>query len=229
MLKATDVSVAYDAAPVVNGVSFEIEQGENVALIGGNGAGKTTLLLAMVGVLPLTSGHLQVEDLHLDKKTITTIRNHVGLVFQNPDDQLFMPSIYDDVAFGPRNMGCSEEKTRQLVEESLSRLGISHLAERSPLKLSGGEKRLAALATVLAMGPETMLFDEPTAFLDPRARRDLSLLLKSLGHGKLIATHDLSFAMDTCSRVLLLQHGKIIANGSTEILQDDELLRNAGL
>jgi cobalt/nickel transport system ATP-binding protein len=230
MLKAIDVSVAYDStACVVDHVSLEIAPGENVALIGGNGAGKTTLLLALVGVLALSGGDLFLEETRIEKKTISALRAHVGMVFQNPDDQLFMPSIYDDVAFGPRNSGVTEEKTRQLVEEALAGLGIGHLADRSPLKLSGGEKRLAALATVLAMGPEYMLFDEPTAFLDPRARRHLMLLMKTLPQGKLIATHDLSFALETCGRVLLLQNGKIIASGDGNLLRDEALLQSAGL
>jgi cobalt/nickel transport system ATP-binding protein len=230
MLRAVDVSVAYaDGTCAVDGVSFTVAEGENIALIGANGAGKTTLLLALVGVLELSGGGLWVGDMHIDKKTLATVRERVGLVFQNPDDQLFMPSIYDDVAFGPRNYGCSEEETRARVEEVLSRLNILPLAHRSPLKLSGGEKRLAALATVLAMRPDYMLFDEPTAFLDPRARRGLAKLIAALPQGKLIATHDLAFAAETCSRVLLLQHGKIVGDGGVEILQDEMQLESAGL
>jgi cobalt/nickel transport system ATP-binding protein len=149
----------------------------------------------------------------------------VALVFQNPEDQLFMPSIYEDLAFGPRNLGLSEEEISRRVEEVMARLGIAGLRDRSPLKLSGGEKRLAALATVLTMEPRVMLFDEPTAFLDPRARRALTALIRELPHTCLVATHDLVFAKEVCSRVILLREGKLAGQGPAEkILGDDKLL-----
>jgi len=157
------------------------------------------------------------------------VRSRIGLVFQNPDDQLFMPSIFEDIAFGPRGFGCGETETTARVGAALSRLGIEHLSERSPLKLSGGEKRLAAIATVLAMNPEFLLFDEPTAYLDPRARRNLATILSDLPQGKLIATHDLAFAAQTCSRVLLLEKGRLVADGGSELLRDITTLEAAGL
>ena len=230
MLAVRDLSVSYpDRENAVNGLSFDIYRGESVALIGANGAGKTTLLFALVGVLKASGGAVSVDGVVFAKKTAAEARRKIGLVFQNPDDQLFMPSIYEDLAFGPRNLGCSDDKTRELAERALSSLGISHIADRSPLKLSGGEKRLAAIAAVLAMNPDYMLFDEPTAFLDPRAKRALAEILASLPQGRLIATHDLSFAEQNCSRVLLLRDGRLAADGGVSILRDERLMRSAGL
>ena len=224
------LSIEYPGgARAIDDVSFSIEAGENVALIGANGAGKTTLLLGLVGVLPPATGEIRAGEIVLNKKTMRDVRSRVGLVFQNPDDQLFMPSIFEDVAFGPRHFGCDEAETAERTDIALSKLGIGHLAERSPLKLSGGEKRLCAIATVLAMNPEFILFDEPVAFLDPRARRTLISILSGLPQGKLIATHDLDFAEKTCTRVLLLQNGKIAADGGKELLSDTFALEAAGL
>ena len=230
MLTVTDLTIEYtDGTRAIDSVCFSIGAGEGVALIGANGAGKTSLLLALVGVLSPKRGDINVGETILNKKTLREIRSRIGMVFQNPDDQLFMPNIFEDVAFGPRSFGCSESETIVRVNAALSRLGIEHLAERSPLKLSGGEKRLAAIATVLAMNPEFLLFDEPTAFLDPRARRNLKAILKDLPQGKLIATHDLAFAEESCSRVLLLQSGKLIADGGSELLRESPTLEAAGL
>ena len=218
-----------DGTRAIDAVGFSIGVGENVALIGANGAGKTSLLLALVGVLQLAGGQIRIDDLSLNKESLREIRSRIGIVFQNPDDQLFMPSIFDDIAFGPRSYGCDEAETTERVETTLSRLGIAHLKTRSALKLSGGEKRLAAIAAVLAMKPELLLFDEPTAFLDPRARRNLVTTLLDLPQSKLIATHDLAFAEALCSRVLLLQNGKIITDGTIELLRDAAVLETAGL
>jgi len=230
LLTITDLTVEYaDGTRAIDAVRFSTGAGENVALIGANGAGKTSLLLALVGVLQPVCGEIRVSETILGKKTLREVRSRIGLVFQNPDDQLFMPSIFEDIAFGPRNFGCGEAETTGRVNAALSRLGIGHLAERSPLKLSGGEKRLAAIATVLAMNPEILLFDEPTAFLDPRARRNLAAVISDLPQGKLIATHDLAFAEETCSRALLLQSGKLVVDGGKELLRDFQTLEAAGL
>jgi cobalt/nickel transport system ATP-binding protein len=212
------------------GVSFEAEARENVALVGANGAGKTSLLLALIGILPLCSGSVCVDGVELDPEDPGELRRKMGLVFQNPEDQLFMPSIYEDLVFGPRNLGLSEERAARRAADALELLGIPHLRDRSPLRLSGGEKRLAAIATVLTMRPEVMLFDEPTAFLDPRARRSLVGALKPLPHTKIIATHDLPFAEQVCARALLLKDGAIRAQGRPEALfSDSALMEECGL
>ena len=230
MLKVNDLEIEYpDGTRAVDGVGFSLEKGENIALIGANGAGKTSLLLSLVGVLQYIGGEIKLGDMLLDKKTLRQFRSKIGMVFQNPDDQLFMPNIYEDAAFGPRSFGCNEEETARRVNTALSKLGIEHLSTRSPLKLSGGEKRLAAISTVLAMEPDILLFDEPTAFLDPRARRNMIHTLKDLPQGKIIATHDTAFASELCTRVLLLQEGKLIADESIDLLHDKERLEAAGL
>ena len=222
MLTVDKLAVAYpDHTRALDGISFHIGEGENVALIGANGAGKTTLLLALVGVLTSAAGSVEVDGIMLDKRTLEQVRSRIGMVFQNPDDQLFMPRIYDDIAFGPRSFGADEEEVSRRVNEALSALHIEHLMERSPLKLSGGEKRAAAIATVLAMRPAVMLFDEPTAFLDPRARRSLMGLMGTLPHTKLIATHDLRFAAETCGRAIVLKDGKLAADGDIHALLSD--------
>ena len=217
------------ASAAVEQVGFTLRPGESAALIGANGAGKTTLLLALVGVVPAITGEIKIGPDVLSKKTLRGFRSRIGLVFQNPDDQLFMPSIYEDVAFGPRSFGCSEAETEARVEGALRALGIAHLRGRSPLKLSGGEKRLCAIATALAMEPEYLLLDEPTAFLDPRARRGLAATLSTLKQGKLIATHDLPFAESACGRVLALRGGRLIADGGPALLRDAAALEAAGL
>jgi len=230
MLKAKELVIEYpDGTRAIDMVSFFLKEGENVAVIGANGAGKTSLLLSLVGVLPLVSGEVYLEEMLLEKKSLRQIRSKIGMVFQNPDEQLFMPNIFEDVAFGPRNFGCDEDETKRRVLTTLSKLGIEHLAERSPLKLSGGEKRLAAISSVLAMEPDVLLFDEPTAFLDPRARRNMIYTLMDLPQGKLIATHDTAFASILCTRVLLLQNGRLVANEGIELLHDKERLEAAGL
>ncbi|MDR0813225.1 MAG: energy-coupling factor ABC transporter ATP-binding protein [Oscillospiraceae bacterium] len=230
MLSVKDLTIEYPGGlRALDGVSFTLPQGENAALIGANGAGKSSLLLSLVGVLPPASGEIAIDGTLLTKKTLRETRKRLQLVFQNPDDQLFMPTIFEDVAFGPRSFGMSEEETLTRVQESLSRLGIAHLKNRSPIALSGGEKRLCAIATVLSLTPEFLLFDEPTAFLDPKARRSLAETLLQLPQGKLIATHDLPFARQTCSRVLLLREGKLLYDGGAEVLEDAALLEEAGL
>ena len=198
-----DWTVTYpDGTIAVDHLNLKIQPGEHLAIIGANGAGKSSLILSMVGVIP-GSGQIHVDGVELNKKNLTEIRKKVGVVFQNPDDQLFLPTIYDDVAFGPRNLGMDEESVRYRVEDRLELLHISHLRNKSALKLSGGEKRMAAMATVLAMKPDVMVFDEPTAFLDPKSRRNLICVLQKLPHTMLIATHDLTFVAEVCPRCIL--------------------------
>jgi cobalt/nickel transport system ATP-binding protein len=240
-IEARSLSAAYNgqaaggSGMVLREIAFAIQAGERVALVGANGAGKTSLLLAMVGILPIASGSLGMGGVELgagpqDKRKLQELRSRVSLVFQDPDDQLFMPSIYEDLAFGPRNMGLSEAEAQSRVDEVLGRLGIGFLRDRSPLRLSGGEKRLAAIAASLTMNPAILLFDEPTAFLDPKARRKLMGILQSLPHTQLIATHDLDFAAAICPRVILLQEGAVFAQGPAEkLLRDGELMDQCGL
>jgi len=230
MIKMEHWSVTYpDGTEAVRDLNLTIASGEKVALIGANGAGKSSLILSLVGVLP-AQGRLEVEGTALSEETLTAIRSQVGVVFQNPDDQLFLPTIYDDIAFGPLNQGLDEETIRHRVEDRLQLLGISHLRNRTALKLSGGEKRMAALATVLAMKPSFMILDEPTAFLDPRARRKLINVLKRLPHTMLIATHDLDFAAKLCSRSIILHRGGLFADGDTgQLLRDAALMERADL
>lgn len=221
MMTLEDWSVSYpDGTVAVSNLDLHLAPGKHLALIGANGAGKSSLILSLVGILPGT-GKAEIGGTLLTKKTVNEVRAKVGVVFQNPDDQLFLPTIYEDVAFGPRNLGLDEATVRNRVEDRLALLGISHLRNRSALKLSGGEKRLAAMATVLAMKPDVMLFDEPTAFLDPKARRNLIRLLKTLPHAMLIATHDLAFALEVCPRSVILKQGRLFAAGATEALLFD--------
>ncbi|MDR0784293.1 MAG: energy-coupling factor ABC transporter ATP-binding protein [Treponema sp.] len=223
MVRLVQVSASYapQTTCVLNDISFRVSKGESVALIGANGAGKTSLLLAITGILPIRRGAVFIDGDELSKRTIRTAQRKTGLVFQNPDDQLFMPRVYDDALFGLLNRGIAEEEADRRVRETLDRLGVGHLADRSPFRLSGGEKRLCALAAVLAMEPEVLLFDEPTAFLDPKARRVLRAIIRSLPHTKLVATHDLDFAQDLCSRALILCSGALAADGDPAALFAD--------
>ncbi len=230
MLTINNLSVVYpDKTKAIDNISFNISDGESVALIGANGAGKTSLIMSVMGVIS-SQGEILVDGIKLNKKTVAEIRNRIGVVFQNPDDQLFMPTIYDDIAFGLRNMGLSEDEVMQRFSSCLALLNIEHLKDKTSLKLSGGEKRMAALATVLVMQPSVMILDEPTAFLDPKARRTLILTLNTLPHTKLIATHDLTFAVETCKRAVLLKSGKVFADGLTvNLLYDKELMDECGV
>lgn len=230
MVNIQDWSVIYpDGTKAIDHLTLHIRSGEHLALIGANGAGKSSLILSLVGVLP-GSGSVSVGGVPLGRETLTQIRTKVGVVFQNPDDQLFLPTIYDDIAFGPRNLGLDEEAVHRRVEDRLELLGISHLRDRTALKLSGGEKRMAAIATVLAMKPSVMVLDEPTAFLDPKARRGLIQVLRSLPHTMLIATHDLAFAAEVCPRSILLRRGTLFADGpSEELLYDAQKMDEAGV
>jgi len=230
MLELHNVTVVYpDKTKAIDDLSFTLNEGENIALIGENGAGKTTLLLAIVGILELANGIININGIQLNKKTVNEFRKQIGLVFQNPDDQLFMPLIYDDIAFGSRNFGLQEEQIKTRVEETVAQLNISHLLNRFSLKLSSGEKRMACIASVLAMNPAILMFDEPTAFLDPKAKRTLVETLIDLKHAKIIATHDMEFAAKVCNRVIVLKDGRIMADGAMSLLHDKELLQNCGL
>lgn len=219
-----------DGNRAINGISFLAGHGEAIGIIGANGAGKSTLLMLLMGVLSHAKGEIIIGDVHLTKKTLPLIRQRLGMVFQNPDDQLFMTTVYDDVAFGPRNYRLDEKEVEGRVLEALERVGILHLKGRAPYKLSGGEKRAAAIASVLSLQPDVLIMDEPTAALDPKSRRKIIELLKSFNHTKIITSHDLDMIRETCKRILVIKEGKIEADGeTTEILSNAELLDRCGL
>jgi cobalt/nickel transport system ATP-binding protein len=208
-----------DGSPALNEVSLEIREGERVALVGANGAGKSTLLLHLNGTLPSSS--VRVCGLPATGANLKTIRQKVGLVFQDPDDQLFCPTVFEDVAFGPRNLGLAADDVRLRVEEALRSVGLQGFQERSAFHLSVGQKKRAALATVLAMRPEIVVLDEPSSNLDPRVRRELIGLLKALPGTLIVATHDFGLARQLCPRAVVLSKGKIAGDGETESLLTD--------
>lgn len=219
-----------DGTTALSGVSFLIRHGESVAFVGANGAGKSTLLMHLNGCLVPRGGEVRIGDFPLTPGTLSDVRRTVGMVFQDPDDQLFMPTVYDDVAFGPLNLGLPQEEVGARVLSALATVGCESLRERPPYKLSGGEKRAVAIATVLAMSPSILVMDEPTSNLDPRARRQFIDLLRTFEHTKIIASHDLDMVMDLCERTIVLQQGKIRVDGSTrEIFSDDQLLEECHL
>ncbi|MCE5243259.1 MAG: ABC transporter ATP-binding protein [Syntrophobacteraceae bacterium] len=226
IVEVKDLQYTYpDGNPALRGISFRITHGESVGIIGANGAGKSTLLLHLNGYLIPEAGTVRIGDFPLTRKTLEYVRRTVGMVFQDPDDQLFMPVVYDDVAFGPLNLGLPPEEVDQRVAEALETVGASHLRERPPYRLSGGEKRAVAIASVLSMSPSILVMDEPTSNLDPRARRQLIGLLRTFEHTRIIATHDLDMVLDLCSRTMILKEGRLAADGPTlEILQNDALL-----
>lgn len=230
-IEAKELHYQYpDGHKAVNGLSFLIGHGESVGIIGANGAGKSTLLMLLMGVLFPLAGEVRVGDVPVTKKALPLIRKSLGLVFQDPDDQLFMTTVYDDVAFGPRNYSLSEEEVERRVNEALSKVGILHLKERAPFKLSGGEKRAAAIAAVLSMQPDVLIMDEPTAALDPKSRRRVMGLLKGFEHTKIITSHDLDMVLEVCGRVIVIKDGKIAADGDAkDILLNAELLDQCAL
>lgn len=219
-----------DGTAAVRGISFRIHHGESVAVVGANGAGKSTLLLHLNGSLTPQGGTVRIGDFPLTRETLPEIRRTVGMIFQDPDDQLFMPTVAEDVAFGPLNLGLPPEEVEQRVRQALARVGVEHLRDRPPHRLSGGEKRAVSIATVLAMSPDILVLDEPSANLDPRARRLLIELLASFRHTKIIATHDLDLVLDLCPRTIVLKEGRIMADGPTgTIFDDDQLLADCHL
>lgn len=219
-----------DGQTAIKNISFIIRHGESVGIIGANGAGKSTLLMLLMGILFPKEGEVLVGDVHVTKKTLPMIRQRLGMVFQNPEDQLFMMTVYDDIAFGPRNYKLDEKEVESRVMEALEMVGIPHLRDRAPFKLSGGEKRSAAIASVLSMQPDVLIMDEPTSALDPKSRRKLINLLKSFEHTKIITSHDLDMVLETCSRVIVIKNGEVAADGAaSKILTDGELLDNCGL
>ncbi|MEJ5241748.1 MAG: ABC transporter ATP-binding protein [Anaerolineales bacterium] len=229
-IEVSDLKFSYpDGHVALRGVSFHIAPGEKVALVGPNGAGKSTLLLHLNGLLR-GEGRITVCGLSLTTENLVRVRRMVGLVFQNPEDQLFSPTVFDDVAYGPIYQGLEEAEVRQRVAQALEAVGMSHYAERVSHHLSIGEKKRVAIASVLSMRPEVLVLDEPTAGLDPRARRTLIRLLRNLDMTMLISTHDLAMVRELLPRTLVMDEGRIIADGPTqEILADRSLLESHGL
>ena len=224
-LRVHDLKFSYpDGTEALRGVSFEVAQGEAVALVGANGAGKSTLLHHLNGYLTSVQGEVRVGTTPVTRKTATAVRRSVGMVFQDSDDQLFMPTVAEDVAFGPLNSGMAPDEVMPCIDAALERVGMSHLRDRPPYRLSAGEKRLVAIATVLVMRPDILVMDEPSSNLDPRARRRLIELLCSFDHARIIATHDLELAVEVCSRVIVIDAGRVVADGRTADLLDDESL-----
>lgn len=231
IVEARDLGYTYpDGHQALHGVSFSVHHGEAVAVIGGNGAGKSTLLQHLNGFLRASSGEVLIGEMPVTHATLPQVRRTVGSVFQYPDDQLFMPTVYEDVAFGPLNMGLPPDEVERRVCAALDTVGAGQLAARPPYRLSGGEKRMVAIAGVLAMEPSILVLDEPSDSLDPAARRRLINLLRSFSHTRIIATHDLDLVLDLCSRVLVMQGGRIEADGAPEeIFEDAALLERCRL
>jgi cobalt/nickel transport system ATP-binding protein len=225
-LEVSGLAFAYpDGHQALFGVDMTIQRGERVALLGPNGAGKTTLVLHLNGILDAGAGQVRVAGLPVTKQNLREIRRRVGIVFQDPDDQLFMPTVRDDVAFGPANLGVSGSELDDRVHEALDRVGMAAYADRPPHHLSYGQRRRVAVATVLAMGPEILVLDEPSSNLDPASRRELAEVLLSLDVTLLMVTHDLPYALELCPRSLVLSGGVIAADAPTrDLLLDDVLL-----
>ena len=230
-LRFDDVHYRYpNGYEALCGVSFRITHGEKVALVGANGAGKSTLLLHTNGLLMPSQGEVVMGGITLTRRTLPLVRQSVGLVFQDSDNQLFMPTVEEDVAFGPANMRLEPEEIRRRVTEALDAVGALDLREASPFRLSGGQKKRVAIATVLAMEPSVLVMDEPTSNLDPRARRQIIDLIRRFSHTTLIATHDMEMVLDLCDRTIVMKEGRIVADGSTRhVFGDLALLEECGL
>ena len=235
MIKFENVTYAYEKGkPVISEVSFEIRKGENVGLIGANGAGKSTVMKLLLGLAgpgagaaagSQTQGRILVDDLEVIPRSLAQVRRKLGFVLQNSDNQMFMPTVLEDMLFGLLNYGMSRQEALQRVDRVLKELGQEKLRDLYNHKISGGEKRMAAVATVLAMDPEVLLMDEPTSALDPYNRRIIINTIRKLPCTKIITSHDLDMIYDTCSRVILLSNGAVAADGpAEEILRDKELL-----
>jgi len=233
MSKAIEIenfTYAYpDGTAALSDITLSVEHGQKLALIGPNGAGKSTLLLAMAGFAKGT-GKVLVDGLELNKKNLKKIRTCLGCCLEDPDDQLFMPTLFDDVAFGPLNMGLAPEEVKARVADSLQTVGLAEMADKAPHHLSAGQKRAAAIATILAMRPKIITLDEPDGSLDPRHRNNIMQLLKSLPQTLIIATCNMNFAASLADRAVLIDHGRVIADGKAKaIMSDPELMTGHGL
>lgn len=230
-ISVVDVSFGYDKnQKILNNISFEAGENESIGIIGANGVGKSTFLKLLVGLYTNFEGEIRVENIPVEKKMLSLVREKIGYVFQDSDIQLFMSTVYDDVAFAPRNYGFSEEEVEMRVNTALEMIHIEHLRDKQIYKMSGGEKKMASLATVLSMTPDIILMDEPSIALDPKNRRNLIYILNQFKHLKIIASHDLDMILDTCERTILMSNGSIVKDGKTvDILTNKELLEENGL
>jgi cobalt/nickel transport system ATP-binding protein len=210
-----------DGTPALDGVTFSVRHGESVGLVGANGAGKSTLLLHFAGVLFPRDGKVRVGDVPVTRATLREVRRSLGFVFQDPDDQLFMPTVEEDVAFGPATLGLPPDEVEARVASSLARVGAAALRRRPPHRLSGGEKRAVAIAAVLATHPDVLVMDEPSSHLDPAARRALVDQLRAFEHTKIVASHDLDLVLEVCGRVIVLAEGRVAADGPARTVLDD--------
>ncbi|MET9161699.1 ABC transporter ATP-binding protein [Streptomyces parvulus] len=227
-LDVSGLAYAYpDGHQALFGVDFSVARGERVALLGPNGAGKTTLVLHLNGILTAGAGSVAVAGMPVDKRNMAEIRRRVGIVFQDPDDQLFMPTVREDVAFGPAAAGVRGPELEACVDRALDLVGMAEFKDRPPHHLSFGQRRRVAVATVLAMEPEILVLDEPSSNLDPASRRELADILRSLDVTVLMVTHDLPYALELCPRALILSDGVIAADGPTAELLSDEALMSA--
>jgi cobalt/nickel transport system ATP-binding protein len=226
-----DISFAYPQSPLlIDSLSFTANEHESIGIIGANGAGKSTLLKLLVGLELPQAGSIHLGAIVVVPKTLAEIRRRIGYLFQDSESQLFMPSVSADVAFAPMSYGLPKDAVDECVNRALQLTNITHLKDHMIHQLSGGEKKLVSLATILALTPDIMLLDEPTITLDPRNRRNLIKILNQIEHLKIIATHDLDLVLDTCQRVIIMNHGKIVADGETQhILSNQTLLAQNGL
>ncbi len=224
MIEFQNVSFAYEKdRPVLKGLSFQIEKGESVGLIGANGAGKSTVMKLLLGLID-GEGKILIDGMEVRRDTLSEIRRKLGFVLQNSDNQMFMPTVYEDMIFAPLNYGLSREEAEARVDAVLERLHLEELKHRYNHKISGGEKRMAAIATILAMEPEAILMDEPTSALDPYNRRIVINTIRELEQTKLITSHDLDMILDTCDRVILRSDGQIAADGSAQDILNNRVL-----
>ncbi len=230
-LKTENLRHTYpDGTCSLDGIDLEIAEGERIALLGPNGAGKSTLILHVNGILMPQEGRMSVGGVAVAEDTLASVRQRVGLVFQDPDDQLFMTTVYDDVAFGPLNMGLPAEEVDARVHRALHAVGLAEHASKSGMHLSFGQRKRVALATVLSMEPKLLVLDEPTSNLDPRAKRQMVELLASLTTTMIVATHDMDVAWELCDRAVLLDNGRVAADGpAREVMADETLMSAHGL
>lgn len=230
MIRFENVSFRYPGGHGLENISFHIAPGEQVGLIGANGAGKSTLMKLVLGLLAPAEGRIFVDGCEVNAKNLPAVRKTLGYVLQDSDNQMFMPTVAEDMIFGPMNYGQTKQDAMEKARQVAASLGVEHLLQRHNHRISGGEKRMAAIATVLAMEPKAMLMDEPSAALDPSNRRRVIRTLNALPQTKIIASHDLDMVLETCDRVLVLSGGKLLTEGAAgEILRDKALLESCAL